>query len=492
MAEFRYRALTVAGESEQGNVQAGDQQAAVAVLQKRGLLVLQVDAMGGAGLRRALNRSALNGAALVSFTQQLATLLGAGQPLERSLGILLKQTHEAKPRALIERIREQVKAGKPLSQALEEEGGQFSTLYISMVRAGEAGGALENTLRQLSDYLERSQTLRGEVINALIYPAFLVVGVLGSLALLLAYVVPQFVPIFRDLGVPIPLITQVILAMGEFLSAWGLLVLAAIIVSIWGTAIALRDLARRQRNDLRLLKIKIIGPLLQRIEAARLARTLGTLLSNGVALLQALLIVRQVCSNRAIVAQVQQATEWVKGGGTLATGLSQALTPDFGGGEAGGSRSGGSGSGGIGAGGSGLCPRTARRGVSEESRDGLRGQSPLPQDRLSQDRLPQGLLAHVPHSQGLLAHVPHSQGPGRRNQPLLPELAIQMIDVGEQAGELDGMLLKVADVFDVEAKRGIDRMLAALVPTLTVVMAVMVAVIMLAIMLPLMSLTSNI
>ncbi|WP_455922921.1 type II secretion system inner membrane protein GspF [Pseudomonas putida] len=407
MAEFRYRALTVAGESEQGSVQAGDQQAAVAVLQKRGLLVLQVDAMGGAGMRRALNRGALNGAALVSFTQQLATLLGAGQPLERSLGILLKQTHEVKPRALIERIREQVKAGKPLSQALEEEGGQFSTLYISMVRAGEAGGALENTLRQLSDYLERSQTLRGEVINALIYPAFLVVGVLGSLALLLAYVVPQFVPIFRDLGVPIPLITQVILAMGEFLSAWGLMALAAIIVLIWGTAIALRDPARRQRNDLRLLKIKIIGPLLQRIEAARLARTLGTLLSNGVALLQALLIVRQVCSNRAIVAQVEQATEWVKGGGTLASGLSQEL--------------------------------------------------------------PQGRL-----------------------ELLLPELAIQMIDVGEQAGELDGMLLKVADVFDVEAKRGIDRMLAALVPTLTVVMAVMVAVIMLAIMLPLMSLTSNI
>ncbi len=429
MAHFKYRALDAEGASQQGSVEAADQAAAVVLLQKRGLLVLQVDPLGGPGLRRALNRGALNGAALVSFTQQLATLLGAGQPLERSLGILLKQAHELKPRALIERIREQVKAGKPLSQALEEEGGQFSTLYISMVRAGEAGGALENTLRQLSDYLERSQTLRGEVINALIYPAFLVVGVLGSLALLLAYVVPQFVPIFRDLGVPIPLITQVILAMGEFLSAWGLVVLAAIIVTIWGCAIALRDPARRLRNDRRLLGINVIGPLLQRIEAARLARTLGTLLSNGVALLQALLIVRQVCSNRAIVAQVEQATEWVKGGGTLATGLSRDAS--------------------VGA--------------------GLPASSSGPQSSLA-SQLPQE----------------------RRTQRLLPELAIQMIDVGEQAGELDGMLLKVADVFDVEAKRGIDRMLAALVPTLTVVMAVMVAVIMLAIMLPLMSLTSNI
>jgi len=397
---FKFRALDSQGVAQNGTLEAKDQDTAVAVLQKRGLLVLHIDAAGMGGLRNALGRGMLNGAALVSFTQQLATLLGAGQPLERSLGILLKQPGQPQTRALIERIREQVKAGKPLSAALEEEGSQFSSLYISMVRAGEAGGALESTLRQLSDYLERSQLLRGEVINALIYPAFLVVGVLGSLALLLAYVVPQFVPIFKDLGVPIPLITEVILNLGEFLSAYGLAVLVGLIALIWGMSLRMRDPQRRERHDRRLLGIRIIGPLLQRIEAARLARTLGTLLNNGVALLQALVIARQVCTNRALQAQVAQAAESVKGGGTLASAFGA--------------------------------------------------------------------------------------------QPLLPDLALQMIEVGEQAGELDSMLLKVADVFDVEAKRGIDRMLAALVPTLTVVMAAMVAVIMLAIMLPLMSLTSNI
>ena len=400
MSLFKYRALDSQGVAQNGTLEAKDQDTAVAVLQKRGLLVLHIDAAGMGGLRNALGRGMLNGAALVSFTQQLATLLGAGQPLERSLGILLKQPGQPQTRALIERIREQVKAGKPLSAALEEEGSQFSSLYISMVRAGEAGGALESTLRQLSDYLERSQLLRGEVINALIYPAFLVVGVLGSLALLLAYVVPQFVPIFKDLGVPIPLITEVILNLGEFLSAYGLAVLVGLIALIWGLALRRRDPTRRERHDRRLLGIRIIGPLLQRIEAARLARTLGTLLNNGVALLQALVIARQVCTNRALQAQVAQAAESVKGGGTLASAFGA--------------------------------------------------------------------------------------------QPLLPDLALQMIEVGEQAGELDSMLLKVADVFDVEAKRGIDRMLAALVPALTVVMAAMVAVIMLAIMLPLMSLTSNI
>lgn len=400
MAHFKYRALDADGVTQHGSLEAADQNAAQAMLQQRGLLLLSLEASASVGLRAALRGGTLSGAALVSFTQQLATLLGAGQPLERSLGILLKQASEPRRRALLERVREQVKAGKPLSQALEEEHGQFTSLYISMVRAGEAGGSLEHTLRQLSEYLERSQTLRGEVINALIYPVFLVVGVLGSLALLLAYVVPQFVPIFRDLGVPIPLITQAILGLGEFLSAYGLVLLAAIVLLVWGVAVARRDPQRRQRHDRRVLFMKVIGPLLQRIEAARLARTLGTLLSNGVALLQAMTIVRQVCGNHALRAQVEQATEHVKSGGTLAQAFGE--------------------------------------------------------------------------------------------QPLLPELALQMIEVGEQAGNLDAMLLKVADVFDVEAKRGIDRMLAALVPSLTVVMAVMVAVIMLAIMLPLMSLTSNI
>nr|WP_277933688.1 MULTISPECIES: type II secretion system inner membrane protein GspF [unclassified Pseudomonas] len=395
---FKFRALDSQGVAHNGTLQAQDQAAAIAVLHKRGLLLLHIEVAGSPLLRTV--RGPLKGAALVSFTQQLATLLGAGQPLERALGLLLKPPGQPQVRALIERIRDHVKAGKPLSAALEEEGDTFSVLYVSMVRAGEAGGALESTLHQLGDYLERSQLLRGDVINALIYPAFLVVGVVGSLALLLAYVVPQFVPIFQDLGVPIPLITEVILALGQFLGAYGVWVLGALVAVIWIVAARLRDPLRRQRYDRRLLGIRVIGPLLQRVEAARLTRTLGTLLSNGVALLQALVIARQVCTNRALQAQVADAAESVKGGGTLASAFGA--------------------------------------------------------------------------------------------QPLLPDLALQMIEVGEQAGELDSMLLKVAEVFDVEAKRGIDRLLAALVPSLTVVMAVLVAVIMLAIMLPLMSLTSNI
>ncbi|MBA1242470.1 type II secretion system inner membrane protein GspF [Pseudomonas japonica] len=399
MQPFVYKALDADGVLHKGSLEASDEKVAAARLQSRGLLVVSLGAGTGHTLARRATRI-FKRADLVSFTQQLATLLGAGQPLDQALGILLRQAPEPRRQALILRVREQVKAGKPFSVALDEEGGQFSTLYVSLVRAGEAGGALDVTLGQLADYLERSHKLRGEVTNALIYPAFLVAGVLGSLALLLAYVVPQFVPIFRDLGVPIPWITDVILSLGEFMSTYGLVLLAAGVALPWLVVARRRDPLRRQRQDRALLRAKVFGPLLQKLEAARLARTLGTLLSNGVALLPALLIVRQLSGNHAMRAQVERATEHVKGGGRLAQAFG--------------------------------------------------------------------------------------------DEPLLPELALQMIEVGEQSGQLAAMLLKVADVFDVEVKRGIDRLLAALVPTLTVVMAVLVAVIMLAIMLPLMSLTSNI
>ena len=145
------------------------------------------------GLLAALmKRPTLSEAQIVQFTQQLATLLGAGQPLDRALQILLDLPESEKARNLLERVRDVVRGGATLSDALEAERGAFSRLYVNMVRAGEAGGSLEDTLRRLADYLERSRALKSSVINALIYPAFLVGMVLVSLFVLLVVVVPQF------------------------------------------------------------------------------------------------------------------------------------------------------------------------------------------------------------------------------------------------------------------------------------------------------------
>lgn len=405
MTHYRYKALDADGTASHGLLEAADEHEAASQLHDRNLLVLQLvptadRPLAGQGWRAWFARPPLSTAALAQFTQQLATLLDAGQPLDRALNILLGAPGEARVAALLQRVREQVKAGKPLSSALAEHPEQFSVLYVSMVRAGEAGGSLAATLTQLGTYLERAQALRGEVINALIYPAFLVIGVLGSLALLMAYVVPQFVPIFADLGVPVPLLTQSVLWLGQGFSDYGLAVLITGGLALGWLHARLAEPSRRLRRDQRLLRLKLAGPLLQRLETARLARTLGTLLRNGVPLLAALAIGRDVCTNQAMRGAVAAAADHVKDGAPLAASL-------------------------------------------ERSR-------------------------------------------------LLPPLALQMMQVGEESGQLDTLLLKVADVFDSEAKRGIDRLLAALVPSLTIVMAVLVAFIMLAIMLPLMSLTSNI
>jgi len=404
MAQFRYRAVSEAGDVLQGQMEAGSVEEVIARLQDQGhtpLEALAADAGNGGGSLAALfARGPFTGDQLAQFTHQLATLLGAGQPLDRALGILLELPEGERAKKLVERVRDRVRGGSPLSQALDEEHGVFPKLYVSLVRAGEAGGSLEDTLRRLADYLERSQQLRDSIVNALIYPAFLLVGVLGSLVLLLAYVVPQFVPIFQDMQVPIPLITQAVLALGNLIQGWWWLILLLIVGAVFVRRARLRDPDARLAAHAKLLQRRVVGPLLLKVETARIARTLGTLLKNGVPLLSSLTIARQVTSNRALDEALGNAAEQVKGGAGLGFALAQSQR--------------------------------------------------------------------------------------------FPRLALQMVQVGEEAGQLDIMLLKVADTFELESRRAIDRLLAALVPALTIVMTVLVAIIMAAILLPLLSLTSNI
>jgi len=404
VSQYRYKAVNDAGEMLQGQMEAGSVEEVIARLQDQGHTPLEArsaeGAATGSGLAGMFKRGPFTGDQLALFTHQLATLLGAGQPLDRALTILLDLPEGESAKKLIERVRDRVRGGATLSAAMDEEHGVFPRLYISLVRAGEAGGSLEETLRRLADYLERAQALRGSITNALIYPAFLMVGVLGSLVLLLAYVVPQFVPIFQDMQVPIPWITSAVLALGNLLADWWWLIAVLLIGGALVWRARLRDPAARLAWHTRVLGLRVIGPLLLKVETARIARTLGTLLRNGVPLLGALTIARQVTGNLALDAALGAAHEQVKGG----AGLSLAL-----------------------------------------------GQSKL-----------------------------------------FPRLALQMVQVGEEAGQLDGMLLKVADTFELESRRSIDRLLAALVPTLTIVMTVLVGIIMAAILLPLLSMTSSI
>jgi general secretion pathway protein F len=399
MTLYYYKAVTSAGETLEGQLDVASHDEAIGKLQDAGNIPLEVreaDSGDSASMFAALfKRATLSQAQVVQFTQQLATLLGAGQPLDRALQILLDLPESDKAKRLLERVRDQVRGGTPLSDALEAEHGTFSRLYVNMVRAGEAGGSMDDTLGRLADYLERSANLKSSVINAMIYPAFLVGMVLMSLMVLLIFVVPQFAPMFADMGVEMPMITKVVLAVGSTLQNFWWLMLAAVVLGAGWLRRQMANPEARLKIDERLLRTRVIGDVIRKVETARLSRTLGTLLKNGVPLLSGLTVARNVMTNTALAESVHNAAEEVKTGGGLGYALAQSKR--------------------------------------------------------------------------------------------FPKLALQMISVGEESGELDKMLMKVADTFDIEVKNTLDRLLAALVPATTIVMTVVVAMIMLAIVLPIMN-----
>lgn len=403
MALFRYKALSAAGEALAGTMEAARAEDVVARLQEQGHLPLDVGTSleegAGAGLATLFRKKALDEAAVLQFTQQLATLLGAGQALDRALGTLLDLPDNPQSRRVIERIRDAVRGGLPLSAALEQQHGLFSRLYVNLVRAGEAGGGLQVALQRLGEYLERAAALKAQVVSALIYPILLLVMVLIVCLLLLGFVVPQFNDLLVGLDVTLPWYTQAILGTGMLLRSYGVYFFAATAVLALVMTRRFRQPGSRARLDAWLLSRPRIGVLLARYETARFARTLGTLLGNGVPLLNALGIARQVMDNRALGAALERAADEVKTGQGLAFALSRTK--------------------------------------------------------------------------------------------LFPRLAVQMVQVGEESGELGAMLLKVADTFDAETQRAIQRVLAALVPLITVAMAVIVALVLVAVLVPIFQLTES-
>lgn len=400
MSLFRYLVIDGQGLRQAGHLRAENRAQAIARLQAQELLIVEVRPVQGHWLRVVGARRQLDPAGLVRFTEQLATLLEAGQPLENALALQARQATSQYLRELLEGLLAQVKAGASLSAAMGRQSPSFSPFYLSLVRAGEATGTLGDALAQLATYLERAQAQRSELISALIYPAFLVAGVLGSLALLLAYVVPQFVPVFSDLGIALPMLTEAILWLGETLARWGLFAALSMALCVCCALLAISDPHRRQELDAWLLRRGALGAFLQGLDTAKLAQTLGTLLDKRVALLASLDIASQVTNNRAIQAALVKAAQETREGAPLAVALARTQ--------------------------------------------------------------------------------------------VFPELAVQMIGVGEQSGQLGSMLLKLALIYDKQNQTTIKRFMAALVPTLTLMMTLLVALIMLAILLPLMSLTSNI
>jgi general secretion pathway protein F len=264
---------------------------------------------------------------LLTFTQQLSTLLDAGIPLDRALTILADLSVSDRLRVIVQDVAQSVRTGSTLADALSRHHPRpFSRLYINTVRAGEKGGVLEVALRRLAEHLEATRELREALVSAAIYPALLLTVGVGAVIFLMTFVLPRFAVIFKDLGQGLPLPTQILLGVSEWLVAyWWVLVLLAM-AGLLSWQLITRSDAGRLAVDRWLLTLPAVGNLLRKIEVGRFARTLGTLLHAGVPLLTALGVAREVAGNRVIALALGTVQEGAKRGDGLARPMAETET----------------------------------------------------------------------------------------------------------------------------------------------------------------------
>ena len=330
MAFYQYRAADQAGKIVEGVMEAELEQSVVARLHEMGCVPLKITlprdrSFGEREFRMPLlARRRVNQRQLLQFTQELETLLSAGLPLDRSLSILGNLLEGKEFTQVMRTLLEAVRAGKSLAAAMGEHPEVFPKLYVNMIRAGEAGGILDSTLRYLVDYLESSLALREEVKSALIYPVILALVAGISLIILFVYVIPRFATMFNDVGQALPWITRLVLDASELLREYGWVLLILLIVAVAGGARYLATPEGKAEWDRFCLRVWLVGDLVRKFETARFARTLSSLLRGGVPLLQALGTVQGVVSNRLLANAIGQVQLRVREGKGMARPLGES------------------------------------------------------------------------------------------------------------------------------------------------------------------------
>jgi len=330
MPLFTYKAVNSLGETEEGIREAISEQLLIATLHTEGYLPIRITPANSRSFFGWKSKhSKLSQKDIALLTSELATLLESDLPLDKSLLVLMDLTEDnMRLTKLIASVLDKVKGGATLADALEQQSGVFSKFYLNMIRAGEAGGSLGDVLTRLAEYLESSQELKDTVSTALIYPAILLVMSLASLFVMLTFVVPQFTEMFESAGKALPVSTQIVVALAEWLqSYWWALLLSILVVSSYMT-MQLANPITKKTWDGRFLKLPLAGSIITNKETANISRTLGTLLGNGVSLLTALSIVRETVDNLVLAAAIEEAEQQLKQGKHLSDALlSKGLFP---------------------------------------------------------------------------------------------------------------------------------------------------------------------
>ena len=332
MPLFAYTAVDAQGKTHQGTVEANSAADAAAAIKKQGRFPTNIaETTAAAGKAKgkgfSFNLSLGGGSGtgkvpakvLTVFTRQLSTLISAGLPLLRSLRTLSKQEKNQNLKKIMGILAESVEGGTTFSEALSQHPKAFNKLYVNMVKAGELGGVLEIVLTRLAEFAEKSQRIRGKVTSAMVYPAVVLVIAVGIVTFLMLFIVPKFEAIFKDMlgGRPLPMITQVIMDLSRFIQGNFLLIAGVLVVAVVGLRFALRLPGIAAAVDSYKLKLPLFGDMLTKTSVARFSRTLGTLVSSGVPILQALQITRDTAGNERVSTAVESIHDNVKEGESM-------------------------------------------------------------------------------------------------------------------------------------------------------------------------------
>jgi type IV pilus assembly protein PilC len=423
MPRYTYVVLDARGQESTGLVEARSSNEAIGQLRQAGYFPTSVYEEGKGGPDGKVSRAGAKAARvarpctkisivlfqrkkvkpkiMMIFTRQLATLIDSGLPLLRGLNVLAKQERDTVLRNTINKLADGVQGGSTFSESLAQHPLIFNHLYVNMVKAGEVGGVLELVLGRLAEFQEKAQKIKNKVVAAMVYPIIVMTMAIAIMAFLLVFIVPKFEAIFHDMlgDKPLPAITLFVIGVSNFVKNHGLVLLGLLIAAVAAYKLIARTRAGRSIIDRFKLRVPLFGDLIRKTAISRFSRTLGTLVTSGVPILQALNITRETAGNMVIAGAISQVHDSVKEGESIVQPL-----------EASGA---------------------------------------------------------------------------------FPPMAISMIDVGEETGQLPEMLLKIADVYDDETDNSVAALTSMLEPIMIVFLALVVGTIVIALFMPLISIISG-
>jgi type IV pilus assembly protein PilC len=396
MARFTYKARNWEGKIVQNEIDGDSKEAVVAKLRERGYFVTSI-AEKKAEL--VLFQKKVKSSEISIFARQFATMIGAGVPLVRCLSILSQQCENPRFKDIINKVRTDVEAGANLSRALQNHPKVFSNLFINLVKAGEAGGILDEILDRLANYLESSEQLKQKVKGALTYPVVVMCIAVGVVVFLITFVLPSFEAIFKDMGeAKLPAPTRILLGLSAFMNQYFIFLVIAFVAAVFTGKKFFETEKGIRFMDTNLLKMPALGPMLRKVAVAKFTRTLGTLIASGVPILQALEVTADTAGNVVISDAINKTRVSIREGESIAEPL--------------------------------------------------------------------------------------------RQSKVFPPMVVQMIAVGEETGELDGMLSKIADFYDSEVDTAVKGLTSIIEPLVIVFMGVVIGGIVMAIFMPMLELVN--